>query len=75
MPLLAMKPGGTSVADLARIATAAKKVEAEVARGFDVMVIVSARSGKTLFVHVQHPGAHASPEEFAAGTFGSGFSD
>ena len=47
MALLVMKFGGTSVADLARIEHAAKKVEAEVARGYDVIVIVSAMSGKT----------------------------
>jgi aspartate kinase len=41
VPLLVMKFGGTSVADLARIRTAA------VARGHDVIVIVSAMSGKT----------------------------
>jgi aspartate kinase len=42
-----MKFGGTSVADVARIENAAKKVQAEVARGYDVIVIVSAMSGKT----------------------------
>ncbi len=47
MPLLVMKFGGTSVADLARIANAAQKVKAEVDRGYDVIVIVSAMSGKT----------------------------
>jgi aspartate kinase len=47
MPLLVMKFGGTSVADLARIKNAAAKVKAEVARGYDVIVIVSAMSGKT----------------------------
>lgn len=47
MPLLVMKFGGTSVADLARIRNAAEKVRREVARGFDVIVIVSAMSGKT----------------------------
>ena len=47
MPVLVMKFGGTSVADLARIEDAAKKVQAEVARGYDVIVIVSAMSGKT----------------------------
>ena len=47
MPLLVMKFGGTSVADLSRIANAAQKVQAEVARGYDVIVIVSAMSGKT----------------------------
>ncbi|WP_028031401.1 aspartate kinase [Gemmobacter nectariphilus] len=47
MPLLVMKFGGTSVADLDRIANAAKKVQKEVDRGYDVIVIVSAMSGKT----------------------------
>ena len=47
MPVLVMKFGGTSVADLARIRNAAEKVKREVARGFDVIVIVSAMSGKT----------------------------
>jgi aspartate kinase len=42
-----MKFGGTSVADLDRIRNAAAKVKAEVARGYDVIVIVSAMSGKT----------------------------
>ncbi|MGG7646050.1 aspartate kinase [Rhodovulum sp. YNF3179] len=47
MPLLVMKFGGTSVADLARIRNAAEKVRREVANGYDVIVIVSAMSGKT----------------------------
>ncbi len=47
MPVLVMKFGGTSVADLARIENAAKKVQDEVERGYDVIVIVSAMSGKT----------------------------
>lgn len=47
MPRLVMKFGGTSVADLARIKNAAEKVRAEVERGYDVVVIVSAMSGKT----------------------------
>ena len=47
MPLLVMKFGGTSVADLARIRNAAAKVRREVERGHDVIVIVSAMSGKT----------------------------
>jgi len=42
-----MKFGGTSVADLDRIANAAAKVQREVERGYDVIVIVSAMSGKT----------------------------
>jgi len=47
MPVLVMKFGGTSVADLDRIANAAAKVQKEVDRGYDVIVIVSAMSGKT----------------------------
>ncbi len=47
MPLLVMKFGGTSVADLERIRHAAAKVRAEVEHGHDVIVIVSAMSGKT----------------------------
>jgi aspartate kinase len=42
-----MKFGGTSVADPDRIRNAAEKVRAEVDRGYDVIVIVSAMSGKT----------------------------
>ena len=42
-----MKFGGTSVADLERIKNAAQKVRREVERGYDVIVIVSAMSGKT----------------------------
>jgi aspartate kinase len=47
MPTLVMKFGGTSVANLDRIARAAKRIALEVANGFDVIVIVSAMSGKT----------------------------
>ena len=47
MPLLVMKFGGTSVANLDRIRRAAKRVGVEVAKGYDVIVIVSAMSGKT----------------------------
>jgi len=42
-----MKFGGTSVANLDRIRRAAKNVKFEIARGYDVIVIVSAMSGKT----------------------------
>jgi aspartate kinase len=42
-----MKFGGTSVADLDKIANAAGKVAQEVANGHEVVVIVSAMSGKT----------------------------
>ncbi|PID37503.1 MAG: aspartate kinase [Rhodobacterales bacterium] len=47
MPVLVMKFGGTSVANLDRIARAAKRVAREVANGYDVIVIVSAMSGRT----------------------------
>ncbi|MFT4743257.1 MAG: aspartate kinase, partial [Yoonia sp.] len=47
MPTLVMKFGGTSVANLDRITRAAKRVSLEVAKGYDVIVIVSAMSGKT----------------------------
>ncbi|MEM8624569.1 MAG: aspartate kinase [Pseudomonadota bacterium] len=42
-----MKFGGTSVADLERIRAAAAKVVAEVARGYEVAVVVSAMAGET----------------------------
>ncbi len=47
MPRLVMKFGGTSVADPDRISGAAERVRREVARGFDVAVIVSAMAGRT----------------------------
>jgi aspartate kinase len=48
MPLLVMKFGGTSVADLDRAsANAPKRSRARSARGYDVIVIVSAMAGKT----------------------------
>ena len=47
MPVLVMKFGGTSVATLDRIRRAAKRVGVEVSKGYDVIVIVSAMSGKT----------------------------
>jgi len=47
MPVLVMKFGGTSVATLDRIRRATKRVSVEVAKGYDVIVIVSAMSGKT----------------------------
>lgn len=42
-----MKFGGTSVGSLDRIKRAAKRIGVEVANGYDVIVIVSAMSGKT----------------------------
>ena len=47
MPVLVMKFGGTSVATLDRIKRAAKRVGVELAKGYDVIVIVSAMSGET----------------------------
>jgi aspartate kinase len=47
MSILVMKFGGTSVANLDRIARAAKRVVREVARGHEVIVIVSAMAGET----------------------------
>jgi len=47
VPILVMKFGGTSVATLDRIRRAAKRVGVEVAKGYDVIVIVSAMAGKT----------------------------
>ncbi|MGF1594829.1 MAG: PhoX family phosphatase [Kiloniellaceae bacterium] len=37
--------------------------------------VVTTPDGKTMFVNFQHPGAHASADQFAAGDFGSGFPD
>lgn len=47
MPRLVMKFGGTSVADLERIRSAAHKVKREVENGYEVIVVVSAMSGET----------------------------
>lgn len=47
MGRLVLKFGGTSVADVDRIRNAARKVAAEVARGHEVAVVVSAMSGVT----------------------------
>ncbi len=47
MPRLVMKFGGTSVADLERIHNVAHKVQHEVDTGYQVVVVVSAMSGKT----------------------------
>eukprot|EP01033_Poteriospumella_lacustris_P022615 gene22615-17030_t len=44
---LVMKFGGTSVADIERIRRVGRLVEAEVARGHRVAVVVSAMAGKT----------------------------
>ncbi|MEM7211527.1 MAG: aspartate kinase, partial [Pseudomonadota bacterium] len=47
MPRLVMKFGGTSVADLERIRSAAARVKREIEKGYEVAVVVSAMSGKT----------------------------
>jgi aspartate kinase len=47
MPTLVMKFGGTSVANMDRIRRVAKRIGVEVAKGYDVIVILSAMSGKT----------------------------
>jgi aspartate kinase len=47
MSVLVMKFGGTSVANIDRIRRAAKRVGVEVAKGHDVIVIVSAMAGST----------------------------
>ena len=47
MPRLVMKFGGTSVADLERIRSAARHVKREVDGGHEVAVVVSAMAGAT----------------------------
>ena len=47
MPILVMKFGGTSVADLDRIRNVARRVQTAVQEGYKVIVVVSAMSGKT----------------------------
>src|SRR5215203_1815863 len=47
MARIVVKFGGTSVGDIDRIKNAARKVKAEVARGNEVAVVVSAMSGAT----------------------------
>jgi aspartate kinase len=47
MALIAMKFGGTSVADIERIRHVAGLVKAEVERGNQVAVVVSAMAGET----------------------------
>ena len=47
MACLVMKFGGTSVANLDRIRQAAERIKLEVIQGYQIIVIVSAMSGKT----------------------------
>jgi secreted PhoX family phosphatase len=37
--------------------------------------VVTTPDGRTMFVNFQHPGAHATAAQFAAGDYGSGFPD
>lgn len=43
--------------------------------GQEITGVISTPDGTTMFVNVQHPGGHSTAEEFAAGTYGSGFPD
>lgn len=43
--------------------------------GQEITGVISTPDGTTMFVNVQHPGGQSSAEDFAAGTFGSGFPD
>ena len=43
--------------------------------GQEITGVITTPDGTTMFVNVQHPGGQASAEDFAAGTFGSGFPD
>lgn len=43
--------------------------------GQEVTGVITTPDQKTMFVNLQHPGAHATDEQFAAGDFGSGFPD
>lgn len=43
--------------------------------GQEITGITTTPDGRTMFVNVQHPGAQASAEDFAAGRHGSGFPD
>ena len=68
MPILVMKFGGTSVATLDRIRRAAKRVGVEVAKGYDVIVIVSAMAGETnkLFGYVNETSPLFDAREYDA---------
>jgi uncharacterized protein len=43
--------------------------------GQEITGVHTTPDGTTMFVNVQHPGAHSTPEEFGAGKYGSGFPD
>jgi len=69
MPLLVMKFGGTSVADMDKIRNVARKVQREVDNGYRVIVVLSAMSGKTneLLGYVRD--AAGGPEAAAPGFY------
>ncbi len=66
MPRLVVKFGGTSLADIGRVRAAASRVRAEVERGYDVAVVVSAMAGETdrLVGAVRAEGALFDTREF-----------
>jgi hypothetical protein len=43
--------------------------------GQEITGVITTPDRKTMFVNVQHPGGHASADQFAAGDFGSAFPD
>ncbi|NHB78427.1 PhoX family protein [Rhodobacter calidifons] len=43
--------------------------------GQEITGVITTPDGATMFVNVQHPGGHASAEQFAAKDYGSGFPD
>ncbi len=43
--------------------------------GQEITGVITTPDGATMFVNVQHPGGHATAEDFAVGNFGSGFPD
>ena len=66
MACIVQKFGGTSVADIERIQNVAKKVKAEVDKGNQVVVVVSAMAGVTnqLVKFCQDVSPDYSPEEY-----------
>ena len=43
--------------------------------GQEITGVITTPDGTSMFVNVQHPGGHATAEQFAGGDFGSGFPD
>ncbi len=43
--------------------------------GQEVTGVITTPDQRTMFVNFQHPGGHATPEQFAAGDYGSSFPD